>query len=70
MTGLAAVLIGGPPATGKSTLAAANLRTGRPVVLVAPFSTERVDPSALATATRLLSVRPTPTSRHCGYLHP
>ena len=27
-------------------LAAANLRTGRPVVLVAPFSTERADPSA------------------------
>src|SRR6185369_1586405 len=70
LNGLAAVLIGGPPATGKSTLAAANLRTGRPVVLVAPFSTERVDPSALATTTRLLSVRPTPTSRHCGYLHP
>ena len=27
-------------------LAAANLRAGRPVVLVAPFSTERADPSA------------------------
>ena len=104
MTGLAAVLIGGPPATGKTTLAtalaphlgaavldldvatgpltrvvsgligvhdlddpvlarltraarydtllglaAANLRAGRPVVLVAPFSTERAQPSAWAT---------------------
>jgi predicted kinase len=103
----AAVLIGGPPATGKSTLATAlapelgaalldldvataplirvvsdligvrdlddpvlagltraarydtllalagdNLRAGRPVVLVAPFSAERAQPSAWATATR------------------
>jgi predicted kinase len=109
VTRLAAILIGGPPATGKSTLAealaprlgaalldldvatapltrvisgltgvhdlddpdlagltrtarydtllglaAANLRAGRPVVLVAPFSTERADPSAWATSTRRL----------------
>jgi predicted kinase len=40
-------------------LAAANLRTGRPVVLVAPFSTERADPSAWATTTRLLEAEPT-----------
>ena len=101
MSRLAAVLVGGPPATGKSTLAAtlaprlgaalldldvatgpltrvvselagvhdlddpvlagltrdarydtllglaaANLRAGRPVVLVAPFSAERAQPSA------------------------
>ena len=107
MTGLAAVLIGGPPATGKTTLATAlaphlgaavldldvatgplirvvseligvhdlddpvlagltrdarydtllgladaNLRAGRPVVLVAPFSTERAQPSAWATTAR------------------
>jgi predicted kinase len=106
---LAAVLVGGPPATGKSTLAAAlaprlgaalldldvatgpltrvvselagvhdlddpvlagltrdarydtllglaaaNLRAGRPVVLVAPFSAERARPSAwAATAQRI-----------------
>jgi len=104
---LAAVLIGGPPATGKSTLATAlaprldaavldldvatgplirvvsgltgvhdldnpvlagltrdarydtllglaeaNLLAGRPVVLVAPFSTERAVPSAWAAITR------------------
>lgn len=109
MQKLAAVLIGGPPATGKSTLATAlapqlgaavldldvatgpltqviseligvrdlhdpalagltrdarygtlldladaNLRAGRPVVLVAPFSAERARPSAWeATAARL-----------------
>jgi predicted kinase len=107
VNGLAAVLIGGPPATGKSTLATAlaphlnaaildldvatapltrvvsdligardlddpmlagltrdaryetllglaeaNLRAGRPVVLVAPFSAERARLSAWATATR------------------
>jgi hypothetical protein len=40
-------------------LAAANLRTGRPVVLVAPFSTERADPSAWPTTTRLLEAEPT-----------
>jgi hypothetical protein len=40
-------------------LAAANLRTGRPVVLVAPFSTERADPSAWATTTRRLEAEPT-----------
>ncbi len=105
----AAVLIGGPPATGKSTLAAAlaphlgaaildldvatgpltrvvsdligvhdlddpvlagptrdarygtllglaeaNLRVGRPVVLVAPFSAERAKPSAWASTTQRL----------------
>jgi len=105
----AAVLIGGPPATGKSTLATAlapelgaalldldvatgpltrvvsdligvrdlddpvlagltraarydtllglaeaNLRAERPVVLVAPFSTERAQPSAWAATTRRL----------------
>jgi predicted kinase len=107
VTGLAAVLIGGPPATGKSTLATAlaphldaavldldvatgplvrvvseligvhdlddpalagltrdarydtllalaeaNLRAGRPVVLVAPFSAERARPSAWAATAR------------------
>ncbi len=107
MKGPAAVLIGGPPATGKTTLAtalaphlgaavldldvatgpltrvvseligvrdlddpvlagltrdarydtllglaAANLRAGRPVVLVAPFSAERARPSAWAATTR------------------
>jgi hypothetical protein len=40
-------------------LAAGNLRAGRPVVLVAPFSTERADPSAWATTTRLLEAEPT-----------
>ncbi len=109
MSELAAVLIGGPPATGKTTLALAlaprldaalldldvatgpltrvvaelsgtrdlddpvlagltrtarydtlldlaeaNLRAGRPVVLVAPFSAERARPSAWAAATRRL----------------
>jgi len=109
VTRLAAVLIGGPPATGKSTLAMAlaprldaavldldvatgpltrvvselagvhdlddpvlagltrdarydtllglaeaNLAAGRPVVLVAPFSTERARPSAWAATTRRL----------------
>jgi predicted kinase len=104
---LAAVLVGGPPATGKSTLAAAlaphlgaalldldvatgpltrvvselagvhdlddpvlagltrdarydtllgladaNLRAGRPVVLVAPFSAERAQPAAWAATAR------------------
>ena len=39
-------------------LAAANLRTGRPAVLVAPFSTERADPSVWATTTRLLEAEP------------
>jgi hypothetical protein len=39
-------------------LAAANLRAGRPAVLVAPFSTERADPSAWATTTRLLEAEP------------
>jgi hypothetical protein len=52
-------------AAGKSTLAAANLRTGRPVVLVAPFSTERADPSAWATATRRLEAEPTLVWLHC-----
>ena len=114
VTRLAAVLIAGPPATGKSTLAealaprlgaalldldvatapltrvisgltgvhdlddpalagltraarydtllglaAANLRAGRPVVLVAPFSTERAQPSAWVTTTRRLAAEPT-----------
>ena len=114
MTRLAAVLIGGPPATGKSTLAAAlapelgaalldldvatgpltrvvsdlvgvrdlddpvlagltraarydtllgladaNLRAGLPVVLVAPFSAERAQPSAWADTTRRLAGDPT-----------
>jgi predicted kinase len=113
MTGLAAVLISGPPATGKSTLAAAlaprlgaalldldvatgpltrvvsgligvpdlddpalagltraarydtllglaqdNLRAGRPVVLVAPFTAERAQPSAWATVTARLAAVP------------
>ncbi len=112
MSGLAAVLVGGPPATGKTTLAEAlaprldaalldldvatgpltrvvaelagsrdlddpvlagltraarydtlldlaeaNLRAGRPVVLVAPFSTERVRPAAWAATTRRLPAR-------------
>jgi hypothetical protein len=35
-------------------LAEANLRAGRPVVLVAPFSAERTAPSAWATTTRRL----------------
>jgi predicted kinase len=110
----AAVLIGGPPATGKSTLAAAlaprlgaaildldvatgpltrvvsgligvpdlddpilagltrdarydtllgladaNLRAGRPVVLVAPFSAERAQPSAWAAAAHRIGAGPT-----------
>ena len=110
----AAVRIGGPPATGKSTLAAAlaprlgaalldldvatapltrvvsdlvgvhdlddpvlagltraarydtllgladaNLRAGRPVVLVAPFSAERAQPSAWAAIVRRLGGEPT-----------
>jgi predicted kinase len=110
----AAVLIGGPPATGKSTLAAAlapemgaalldldvatgpltrvvsglvgvrdledpvlagltrdarydtllelagqNLRMGLPVVLVAPFSRERAEPSAWAATARRLAADPT-----------
>jgi predicted kinase len=111
---LTAVLIGGPPATGKSTLAAAlaprldaalldldvatgpltrvvsgltgrhdlddpvlvsltraarydtlldlaeaNLLAGRPVVLVAPFSTERSVPSAWAATTRRIPAEAT-----------
>ena len=114
MTRPATVVIGGPPATGKSTLAAAlaphldaaildldvatgpltrvvsdltgvrdlddpvlagltrqarydtllglardNLRAGRPVVLVAPFSTERARPSAWATTARRIAADPT-----------
>ena len=62
-------------------LAAANLRAGRPVVLVAPFSTERADPSAWATTTRLplgrsrprLSVPSSPSGHGAsdrGSLHP
>ncbi|MGH3179137.1 MAG: AAA family ATPase [Streptosporangiaceae bacterium] len=70
-------MIGGPPATGKSTLAAAlaprlgaalldlDVATGpltrvvSGLVLVAPFSTERADPSAWATTTRRLEAEPT-----------
>jgi predicted kinase len=114
MNRAAALLIGGPPATGKSTLAAAlapqlgaalldldvvtgpltrvvsgligardlddpvlarltrdarydtllelagqNLRGGLPVVLVAPFSRERADPSAWAATARRLTSDPT-----------
>ncbi len=114
MTRPAAVLIGGPPATGKSTLAAAlaphlgaaildldvatgpltraiseligvrdlhdpvlagltrdarygtllgladaNLRVGRPVILVAPFSTERAQPCAWAATARRIAAEPT-----------
>ncbi len=114
MNGLAAVLIGGPPATGKTTLAAAlaphlgaavldldvatgplvrvvseligvhdlddpvlagltraarydtllglaaaNLRAGLPVVLVAPFTAERGQLSAWATLTRRIPGEPT-----------
>jgi predicted kinase len=110
----AAILIGGPPATGKSTLAAAlapqmgaalldldvatgpltrvvsgligvrdledpvlarltrdarydtllqladaNLQAGLPVVLVAPFSRERAEPSAWAATARRLATDPT-----------
>ena len=40
-------------------LAAVNLRAGRPVVLVAPFSAERADPSAWATTMRRLPAEPT-----------
>src|SRR6202011_4999936 len=40
-------------------LAAANLRAGRPVVLVAPFSTERAQPSAWVTTTQRLATEPT-----------
>jgi predicted kinase len=113
VTGPAAVLIGGPPATGKSTLAAAlaprlgaalldldvatgpltrvvsglagvpdlddpalagltraarydtlldladaNLRAGRPVVLVAPFTAERAQPSAWAAVGDRLAAVP------------
>jgi len=112
--GLAAILISGPPATGKSTLAMAlaphldaavldldtatapltrvvselagvhdlddpvlagltrnarydtllalaeaNLRAGRPVVMVAPFSTERRVPSAWSATTRRLPAQAT-----------
>jgi predicted kinase len=114
VSGLAAVLIGGPPATGKSTLALAlaprldaalldldvatgpltrvvselaglhdlddpvlagltrdarydtlldlaeaNLAAGRPVVLVAPFSTERSLPAAWAATTRRIPAKAT-----------
>jgi predicted kinase len=114
MTRLAAVLVAGPPATGKSTLATAlaphlgaaildldvatgpltrvvsglvgvhdlhdrflagltrdarydtlldlanaNLRAGRPVVLVAPFSAERAQPAAWAAITRRIPADPT-----------
>ena len=42
-------------------LAVGNLHAGRSVVLVAPLSTERADPSARATTTRLLeATQPTP----------
>jgi len=40
-------------------LADANLRAGRPVVLVAPFSAERAQPSAWADTTRRLAGDPT-----------
>ena len=40
-------------------LAAVNLRAGRPVVLVAPLSTERADPSAWATTIERLPAEPT-----------
>jgi predicted kinase len=113
VTRLAAVLVGGPPATGKSTLASAlaprlgaavldldvatgplvrvisgligvtdlddpalagltrqarydtllaladaNLRAGRPVILVAPFSAERARPAAWAATAQRLSASP------------
>jgi predicted kinase len=113
VTGLAAVLVGGPPATGKSTLASAlaprlgaavldldvatgplvrvisgligvtdlddpalagltrdaryetllaladaNLRAGRPVILVAPFSAERARPAAWAAIAQRLTADP------------
>ena len=40
-------------------LADANLRAGQPVVLVAPFSAERAQPSAWADTTRRLAGEPT-----------
>jgi len=40
-------------------LAEANLQAGRPVVLVAPFSAERAQPSAWATVTRRIAGEPT-----------
>ncbi len=40
-------------------LAAANLRAERPVVLVAPFSAERAEPSAWAATTQRLAAEPT-----------
>ena len=40
-------------------LAAVNLRAGRLVVLVAPFSAERADPSAWATTIQRLPAEPT-----------
>ena len=39
-------------------LAAANLRVGRPVVLVAPFNTERARPSAWAHTAQRLATEP------------
>jgi len=51
-------------------LAVGNLRAGRPVVLVAPFSTERADPSAWATTTRLLeATQPTPVQMQAVLHH-
>jgi predicted kinase len=125
VTKLAAVLIGGPPATGKSTLAEAlaphlgaalldldvatapltrvvaglagvadlddpvlagltraarydtlldladaNLRAGRPVILVAPFTAERANPAAwTATAARLTAGRLTAGRPTLVWLH-
>jgi predicted kinase len=40
-------------------LADANLRAGRPVVLVAPFSAERAQPAAWAATTRRIAADPT-----------